>query len=253
MQRIALASISFLVPAMMSGPLSAQSGENAVPDATLFEPGSYGAGPSEKMEALLEVTIFKIDVLTLTIRVGPNTGARLGALVAGRERYDEALADSVAAVMLRADDAWARQVFERDVGFGRVIDGVVETAVKAADAGWISAEYVEGFAAHVPRLFGFLEERGAKEGDAIYFRLTGDEVRTVYRTVDGDVLLDGVEVSPEGRLASIPSFFAPGSRFRKKLVESLLRGSLRLQEAERIHAVRVRHRNEESDARSDHQ
>jgi len=220
-----LGSLALFVSAAVSGPLAAQTDEDSVATTSPFEPEGFGTGPSEEMRALLEVTLFNIDVLTLTIRVAPETGTRLHALVDDREEYDEALADSVAAVMLGVEDAWARQVFERDVSFGRLTGGMLETAEKAAEAGWVSGEYVEEFAVRLPGLFGFLEERGAKEGDSIYFWLRGDEVRTVYQTVDGAVLLDELGVSAEGRLASIPSFFAPGTRFRKRLVESLLQGS----------------------------
>ena len=220
-----LASLALFFSSVVSSPLHAQSEQDSVVTTSPFEPEGFGTGPSEEMRALLEVTLFNIDVLTLTVRVAPETGARLHALVGDREEYDQALADSVAAIMLDVQDAWARQVFERDVGLGRLTDGMLETAEKAAEAGWVTEEYVEGFASRLPTLFGFLEERGAKEGDAIYFWVSGDEVRTVYETVDGEVLLDESGVSAEGRRASVPSFFAPGTRFRKRLVESLLNRS----------------------------
>jgi len=193
-----------------------------VSDVDPLELGGLGAGPYEEMKALLEVTIFGIDVLTLTVRVSPATGARLAALVEGRDRYSEQLADSVALVMTEADDAWARQVFLRDVSLGRLTGGMRETVEKAAKAGFISEEYASSFAAALPEWFGFLQERGAKEGDAIDFRILGDRVRTRYRTVDGHVLLDDETTDRESRLGSIPSFFAPDTRFRRRLVESLL-------------------------------
>jgi hypothetical protein len=213
-----LAGISF---AGIAGPLAGQVDATTLDVIDAFEPTDLGNGPYQEMSALMEVTIFNIDVLVLTVRVGPETASRLGALVEGR-RYSEELADSVAAVVLEADDAWARQVFQRDVGLGRLTDGMSETAQKAADAGFISQEYAAEFAADVPLWFAFLEEDGAKEGDAIYFRLRGDELRTIYRAVDGRVLMDEIGVSAEARRASIPSFFAPGTRFRKRLIESLL-------------------------------
>lgn len=219
----------FLVAsATVPSTLSAQAGGVAgvsSPDPEPFEVVDFGEGPYEEMEALLEVTIFNIDVLTLTVRVGPGTARRLEGLARARSEYSEELADSVAVVMLDADDAWARQVFLRDVDLGRLTGGMRETAEKAADAGYISQEYAAAFAAALPEWFGFLEERGAKEGDAIYFRIQGDRVRTAYRTFDGQVLLDDTTVDRESRLGSIPSFFAPDTRFRERLVKSLLTGS----------------------------
>lgn len=186
-----------------------------------FATGGLGIGPFDEMSALLEVTIFNIDVLTLTVRVSPEVGAALGSLVDGRE-YSDPLADTVAAVMLAAGDLWARQVFQRDVSFGRLLGGMRESSEKAAEAGFISREYYEEFSANLPIWFGFLEEDGTKEGDEIVFRIRDGSLRTVYRSVDGFVLLDQVGSDPEAIRGSIPSFFAPGSRFRKRLVESLL-------------------------------
>lgn len=186
-----------------------------------FDPSGLAEGPFSEMSALLEVTIFKIDVLTLTIRVNEATAERLRSLAEGR-RYSEELADSVATVILDADDAWARQVFHRDVSLGRFAGGMRETGRKAAEAGFITQEYFEQFSENVPIWFGFLEESGAKKGDEILFLVRGNRLRTIYRTADGRVLMDEGAEGAEARRASIPSFFAPGTDFRKRLVESLL-------------------------------
>ena len=186
-----------------------------------FEPVGLGEAELSEMSALLEVTIFQIDVLTLTVRVGPEDAAAIRAFAEGRE-YGDDLADSVATVMLETRDAWARQVFHRDVGMGRFLGGIRETAKKAAEAGFITREYFDEFSANLPTWFGFLEEPGVKKGDEIAFRIRGDRLRTVYRTVDGRILLDQEAEGAEARRASIPSFFAPGTRFRERLVKSLL-------------------------------
>jgi hypothetical protein len=191
-------------------------------DEDAIAPVGLGVGPYDEMSALMEVTIFDIDVLTLTVRVGSDTGTRLRELTEDREYSDE-LADSVASVILAADELWARQVFHRDVGFGRLLDGMRETGQKAVDAGYVSSEYFEEFSESLPFLFGFLEDEGPREGDEIFFRVRGNLLRTVYRTVDGRVLMDQTALGAQGRRASIPSFFAPGTRFRKLLVESLVK------------------------------
>lgn len=202
----------------------------AAPGAAAQEPASggdplvprgLGTGPYGELSALMEVTIFNIDVLTLTVRVRPEVAEHLRNLSEGRSYSDE-LADSVAAVMLEADDLWARQVLHRDVGYDRMAGGMRETAQKAAEAGYISAAYLESFVARIPDLFGFLRDEGASEGDEIFFRIRGDTIRTVYRTNEGEVQLDRTVVDPEARRASVPAFFAPDTRFRRRLVESLL-------------------------------
>lgn len=186
-----------------------------------FAPVDLGQEPFGEMSALLEVTILNIDVLTLTVRVGEETAAALAAQVARTERYEDDVADSVARVMLDAEAMWSRQVFERNVGYGRLLGAMRDSSRKAAEAGYISEAYSEEFAASLPILFGFLEEDGVKEGDEIILLVRGESVRTLYRTREGEVLLDQVATSAEGRNGSIPSFFAPRSDFRKRLVESL--------------------------------
>lgn len=186
-----------------------------------FAPAGLGTGPGQELRALMEVTFLKIDVLTLTVRISPSTAARLRAFTEGRH-YSEALADSVAAVILASEDLWARQVLHRDVSYGRMLGGMREVAEKAARAGYVTTAYFERFSANLPELFGFLKKNGAREGDAIYFRSRGDTLRTLYRAVDGSVLLDRSTVDPEARRCGIPSFFAPGTRLRTRLVESLL-------------------------------
>jgi len=175
------------------------------------------------MSTLMEVTIFGIDVLTLTVRVSPETGDRLGTLVEGRD-YSDALADSVAAVILETDDLWARQVFERDASRDRMLDGMAETSRRALEAGYIGQAHHDDFVEGLPEMFDFLEERGIEEGDEVFFRIRGDTVRTLYRTSGGEVLMDRSVVDPEARRGSVPGFFAPGTRFREGLVRSLTSG-----------------------------
>lgn len=199
-----------------------RTGMEAVPSGDAIDPMALAdGGPFSEMSALLEVTIFKIDVLTLTVRVDASTAERLRLLVDGRD-YSEELADSVAAAILDAEEAWARQVFHRDVSLDRLASGMRETAEKAAEAGFITLEYFEQFSESVPIWFGFLGESGVKKGDEILFRIQGRSLRTAYRTADGRVLMDQAVAGDEATRASVPSFFAPGTRFRKRLVESLL-------------------------------
>jgi hypothetical protein len=202
-------------------PIGAISRPVAEAEEDPFDPVGVGVADYAELSALLEVTIFQIDVLTLTVRVGADDAELIGALVEGRE-YSAELADSVAAVILETRDAWAHQVFHRNVGMGRFLGGIRETAEKAAEAGFITREYFEEFSANLPIWFSFLEETGSKKGDEIVFRIRGDRLRTVYRTVDGRILLDQEAEGAEARRASIPSFYAPGTRFRERLVKSLL-------------------------------
>lgn len=185
-----------------------------------LDPVHLGVTPWDRMSALFEVTIFNIDVLTLSVRVDSATGVALENAV-GERSYGGEVADDVAEIVLDAHEVWAAQVFHRDVSFGRLLDGMVGSAENAAEAGYVTPAYVSTFSDRARSWFSFLEEEGAKEGDMILFHVVGDRVRTAYLTVDGTVLLNEVGESAEGRRASIPSFFAPGSPFRERLVRSL--------------------------------
>ncbi len=201
-------------------------GGAADPQEDVFQPAGFGTGPHAEVSVLLEVTIFKIDVLVLTVRVPDATAARFRDIVAGRD-YGEDVADSIAAAVLDAEDLWARQVFRRDVSLGRLVGGMRENVERAAEAGYVTREFARTFAERLPEWFAFLADTGVKKGDEIVFRVRGDSLRTVYRTVGGEVMLDEWAEGTQARRGSVPSFFAPGTRFRKRLVEALLRATPR--------------------------
>lgn len=177
-------------------------------------------GPFSEMSALLEKTLFKVDVLTLQVRVSEETAAELARLVRGR-KYSDELADSAAALVLRERDAWARIEFQRGVSLRQLVDGIRDNMKKAVEAGLLAEEDFAMITAAMPVWFGFLEVEGASKGDEILYRIRGDSLRTVYRTVGQEVLLDQVDVGPERRMAVLGSYFAPGSDFRKGLIRSL--------------------------------
>jgi len=179
-------------------------------------------GPFSEMNALLEKTLFKVDVLTLQVRVSEETAAELARLVRGRQ-YSNELADSVAALVLRERDAWARIEFQRNVSLSQLVDGIRDNMKEAVEAGLLEEEDFVTIMAAMPVWFGFLEVGGASRGDEILYRIRGDSLRTVYRTLSEEVLLDQVDVGPERRMAVLGSYFAPGSDFRKGLIRSLFR------------------------------
>ncbi len=179
-------------------------------------------GPFSEMNALLEKTLFKVDVLTLQVRVSEETAAELAGLVRGRQ-YSNELADSVAVLVLRERDAWARIEFLRSVSLNQLVDGIRDNMKKAVEAGLLEEEDFTTITAAMPVWFGFLEVEGASRGDEILYRIRGDSLRTVYRTAGEEVLLDQVDVGAERRMAVLGSYFAPGSDFRKRLIRSLFR------------------------------
>lgn len=186
-----------------------------------LDTASLATGAFARMHALLEKTIFRVDVLRLQLRVDSPTASRLAQLAAGRD-YSESLADSVADVVLRSPDAWARIRFERDIGLGRFVDGILENVKAAERAGIIGPADVEHMQVSLPVWFDFLAERGVLEGDELWYRMRPDSLRTIYKAVDGSVLLDQTDEGAAPTRILLGSYLAPGSDFRERLVRSLL-------------------------------
>lgn len=185
-----------------------------------LDTASLAEGPYARMHMLWEKTFLKVDVLTLDVRVGEETAARLGPLAGGRS-YSKRLADSLAAAALDARDAFVRIRFERNVSLDQFLDGVRGNLRKARDAGIIGAATYDTISSGLPRWFAFLRERGIHDGDRILYRIRGDTLRTAFVARDGDVLLDQTDLGAERRLAVLGSYFVRGSDFRDGLIRSL--------------------------------
>ena len=178
-------------------------------------------GPYGRMEMLLEKTIFRVNVLTLTVRLGPDDAARIAAL-AGAGPVSPTTRDSIARIAARSTDAFARLEFRRTVSLGQFVDAIRTNLGKAVGDGFLSEADARRIGDALPRWFSFLEERKIHEGDRILYRIRGDTLHTVFLSADGEVLLDQTDVGPERRLAVLGSYFARGSDFRKGLLRSLL-------------------------------
>lgn len=179
-----------------------------------------GLGSEAGMHMLLEKTIFQVDVLTLDIRFGAEASARLDSLVAGRA-YSGGLADSVAAIALDARDVWAHIVFKRNVSLNQFLGGVRRNLDRARKDGIVSPAEYETISDGLPLWYAFLDDRGIHSGDEMFYRIRGDTLRTVFRSVEGEILLDQVDIGPERRLSVLGGYFASKSDFRERLVRSL--------------------------------
>lgn len=196
--------------------------EGALPhDARALQAASFDlsslAMDHPAMATLLEKTIFKVDVAWLEIWLTPEVDRRIRALAGGADR------DSIAVVATRATDALARLHFQRNVSLGQFLDGLQGSARRAHDAGIISGAAYDDIVTSSPTWYSFLEGRGIRKGDEMLYRIRGDTLRTVFRAADGEILLDQRDVGPERRLSVLGGYLAPGSDFRRGLVESTLR------------------------------
>ncbi len=175
-----------------------------------------------QMSMLLEATIFKVDVLTLSVRLDGAAAQRLRD-VARTRALAEPVRDSVAMIAADATCASARMDFVRDVSMSRFLDGVRESGRVARDAGFIEPETFWLIDASLPEWYAFLEGRGVRDGDWMSYRIRGDTLDIRYTSADGELLLEQRDVGAELRRSILAGYFARGSDFREGLIESLFR------------------------------
>ncbi|MCJ7630361.1 MAG: hypothetical protein MUO50_18460, partial [Longimicrobiales bacterium] len=134
--------------------------------------------------ALLEKTIFRIDVARLRLRFGAETALGLESLLDGRPR-SESLADTAVGLAVQTRDAWASLSFQRDVDFDLFLDGIRDGIKVARKAGLVDPAFARSLSDSLPAWYASLRVRGVRDGDVMMYRINGDTLRTVFRTVDG--------------------------------------------------------------------
>jgi hypothetical protein len=205
-----------VLPALVAILSVTLAGAAATPEAPLPRPTGE---PSLTTHTVLEKTLFKVDVLSLELWLGPETVDRLAPLLPLAD--NEQARGAAARIALDSRDAWALMVFRRGVGLDRFLGGIDENMRRARDAKLITADSYERVAAGLPRAYAPLAADGIAEGDRIFYRITGDTLRTVYQRRDGELVVDQTAVGPERRLSLLGSFFTAGSDFREGLLASL--------------------------------
>jgi len=180
--------------------------------------GMYGT-----LTMLLEKTFLRVDVLELEIRVDPITAAHVedGLAVNGEDADEEAIASA----LIDAPYVWARLTFKRDVGVERLIQEIRNSMRKAVHAGLLDPAGYDAISESLPAWYAPLGDRGIRNGDAQYYRIRGDTLRTTFIGRDGVQFIDETAASPTNRRALLTSWFAPGSDFREELLASLPRSS----------------------------
>lgn len=184
------------------------------------------AGPDQlHAHAVLERTIFAIDVLGVDLWVGEETAAEVRRIAAGRDE-DSIPGDSIALALLAARNGLAVARVERGISQEKFLENVGKDLDAASEARLIPASVARQVGDALPAWFEFLAERGLEEGDLMMTRVRGDTVRTVYRGADGVTLLD--QTDPHGTerwLGTVGAYLAPESGLREGLIRSALEGS----------------------------
>jgi hypothetical protein len=187
---------------------------------TVVDTASLPVGRYAEASTLLEKTIFRVDVARLRLRFGAETAFGLESLLDGHPRT-KALEDTAAGLAIETRDAWAGLSFQRDVDFDQFLDGIRDGVEVARDAGLLDRDFARSLSDSLPVWYASLRERGVRDGDVMIYRINGDTLRTVFRTVDGQILVDQLDVGTQPRLSVMGGFLSPGSDFRKGLLTSL--------------------------------
>src|SRR5690606_409383 len=135
--------------------------------------------------------------------------------------YSEELEENIARRAYLAQNAVVRVRFERDASLYAFLDAVRKNLRRALKADMIDLDTYRRVSQRLSQWFGFLRERGIREGDWLYYRVRPDSLRTVFVANDGTKLLDHHSDGEEPRLALLGGYFAPGSDLREPLIHSL--------------------------------
>ncbi len=196
----------------------------AVAQEPALDTASLARGSYAEMEMIFErgFLFIRVDVLSLRVRYGDRTAARLREI--GESDLPGAVRrDSAARVAAEATDAFARIDFLRGISLQQFLDATRRNLGRAAEEGYVDPHAAGEIAEDLPGWFAFLRDRDIREGDRLLYRIRGDTLRTLFIGVEGDVLLDQTDVGPERRRSVLGGYVAPGTDFREKLLDSVLR------------------------------
>jgi hypothetical protein len=170
------------------------------------------------MHSILEKTFLRIDVLALDLCVDSATAVTISTLTAAPRT--RALEDSVARVVLDAPRVVGQLRFLRNVSYSEFLGGIMDEQKHAVDAGLLADSTRRNVSASLPDWFSFLENRNIRENEQLVYGIHGDSVRMTYVDLAGQRLLDRVDTGPWRRASVLATWVAPGSGFRKGLMQS---------------------------------
>jgi hypothetical protein len=207
-------SSALALPVALAACLSASA---QMPDLAVDE---LADGPYARMHALLERTIFRVDVLTVDVRIDRPTQERFAMLAADRS-YSDGLASRIADAAVEARDVFLEVTFLRDVSLSQWVDGARENLDHGRAAGLIQEGTYRDVMQNLPVWFAPVADRGFQERDRIRYRGYPDRLRTVLVDQAGRIWLDQTDIGAPYRRALLAGYFAPGAELREPLIRSL--------------------------------
>jgi hypothetical protein len=177
-------------------------------------------GPYSELRMKYEVTFMKFDIAYVGAKLPGDVGHEVGLLVQGKE-YSKELGGEVAALLLDSESVLLSMDFLRDSGIDKFMKGHQRNLDAAYKTEIITEAEKEKILLGIEQDMAPIQERGVKKHDQVYYRIDGDQVRTVYIDAEGEVLIDVTHVSASWARGLTGSFFCRESKFRKKLIKPL--------------------------------
>jgi len=182
-----------------------------------------GVGDGARLTMLLEATIFNVDVANVEALLGPQDAAAVAA-IAERSRIDDEARAQITEILLGAESCVITMRFLRDASWDRFLDGTRKNLERAVEADILTEDEFDELWQVFVADFAQMQERGVRKGDAVYYRVDPDRVRTVYFDGDENVLVS-VDRGGDARVrGTLGAYFGPRSEFSRELIESLEQG-----------------------------
>ncbi len=186
-----------------------------------FSTEGFGNTPHSQLDTILEKTFLNVDVLRLKIRLPAQTAEKISAVI--QANSDQQTFDEIANIAGHSEAAVASIEFLRSVLLSQFLQGIQDNLIRAKKAGYISQTDYQMISNGLPQWYAFLKERGIHKGDLMFYKMTKNTLRVIYKADDGKILLDQTDTGPERRLSVLGSYFAPGSDFREGLMQSIIK------------------------------
>jgi len=168
------------------------------------------------------VTFMKIDVADIEARLSPIESSSLDSLVNMGKRTKKRV-EQAAELLLGAETIAFSLTFLQGGGFKRFLEGTRQSFEEARKADIITESEYDTIWRRFEQTITALDERGAKKGDRLLYRVETDRVLLGYIGIDGDLLIETLFEGDHWARGIKGSFLGPDSRFRDKLIRSLWR------------------------------
>jgi hypothetical protein len=172
----------------------------------------------------LEKSIFKVDVLEVSIRVDEPTRNSFRNSAQESNSFDQ-LASRVEHAAYDAKSAQVTVLFLRSIDFQRFTKEIRSNARCALRERAIDAAEFHRVDSHLESWFSALKARGVKKGDQLVYQILPQGLHTSYRTVEGQELVNQTDPGDPPKRSVLGGFLASCSEFRNGLVRSLQSGA----------------------------